>query len=112
MLVTFDNVKYLATMTSKTRKGFNFGLLHYNTYHVYQRELGFEENLITSKEDKKVKALTYILKSLSPNQKFQNIYKMNLLFFREIIELIAKFLLENQEDPGFKKNFNINREFF
>jgi len=70
MLVSFDNVRYLNMIPSKARRNFKFAFLQFDTYHVYEQELGFEENLITSKEDKKIKSLTYILKSLSPNQKF------------------------------------------
>lgn len=56
-------------MPSRIRRNFNFAFLNENTFQVYEREMELHENIIANKEDKKVKALVYILKSLSSTQK-------------------------------------------
>ena len=69
MLVSIDNIRYVSILSTKIITNFDFIFLRFDTFDIYEKELGLEENLIISKQDKKLKALTYIFKSLSSNQK-------------------------------------------
>lgn len=69
MIVSFDNVRYISGLSSQILTNFDFVFLNYNTYHIYEREIGMDENMINSKQDQKLKGLGFIFKSLSSNQK-------------------------------------------
>lgn len=70
LLVSFDNIRYLVGLGSKILTNFDFVFVKCETFRVYEREIGMEENMISAKTEKKARGLGYILKSLSENQKF------------------------------------------
>ena len=49
---------------------FDFVFLQFENYCFYEKELGLEENMIVTKQNKHLKSLGYIFKSLAQNQKF------------------------------------------
>ena len=69
MIVSFDNIRYLSILSTRIINNFDFIFLQFDTFQVYERELSLEENMIIGKQDKKLKAFSYIFKSLSQNQK-------------------------------------------
>lgn len=90
MLVSFDNIRYLSGWSSRIATNFDFVFVKCDTFRAYEREIGMEENMISSKQERKIKGLAFILKSLSENQKFFVDFAMKLPGFAVFLGILSR----------------------
>ena len=96
LIVSIDNCKSGVLFTDHQLDMFNFVCIRADTFHPIKDELEWQPTLFSAKNDNQELGLIFIFKSMTKNQ-------------REIIKLIAKYMLDNPQEKGIQQRDLLNR---
>lgn len=87
LIVSVDNIKAGMLWSEQIVDKLNFMCVEVNTFEDYDIELEYQSPLFSFKNDNQEVGLTFVLKSLTSNQ-------------RSIVKLIAQHMLDNPQEKG------------